>query len=147
MKKLDKKAFWIVLAGIAASVVYRFVDLFISRNREFPFLRGGGFELTEEAIERLRKFIFGANAFVAVITALICAYFIYRLLKNRTQPAKQGYITFLLVVSIIFAVFNLLSVLMGSYITLINLAFNAAIIVGCAIQKNYEPPREYLDAA
>lgn len=138
MKKINIKSFWIILTGIISTLIYRVVELVLSRNREFPKLKE---RMSAERLERLSKLLFGLNFFAAVILALICAYFVYRLIKNLKTEAGQGYITFLFVVSIIFAVFNLLSLLLGNFLALIDVAINGVIITGCVMQKNYEPPK------
>lgn len=139
MKKLKTTAFWLILSGIAGAFIYQVIGVIQGKNRSLDRLAE---RISAERLERFERFIFGINLLFTIVMALVFAYFIYKLLYNIKTESKQGYISFLMVCCIIFAIFNGLSLLTGNFIALISLAINVAVIVGCVIQRNYEPTIE-----
>lgn len=132
MKKLNPKAYCFLLTGLICQLVYRFVDLLSSRNREFPVLE---MRLSEKALERIGKLFFGVNLLATIVVATVITYLIYRVVKNFKVSTSQGYISFILVISIIFSVFNLLSLVTLHFLSVINLLINGLLITGCFFQK------------
>lgn len=82
----------------------------------------------------------GILLLIYVIFILIYLFFVLRLLKNRAEPTKQKYLRGVFNISVINAVFAVISILGGTWISIISLAVNAAIIAGFYMQENYNPP-------
>lgn len=127
MKKLNSKAFWLIISGLVVGYIFSIINL-LSTDYEKMF-EGTGMSVPEN---------YGTTVAItgAIIGAAIYAYFFYRLIKNLKEPAKQGYITFLFVIFIIGIALNVLTLITAfNWLVLPSIASQAAIIAGTAMQK------------
>lgn|GEM_PF-4869309 len=151
MKLINKKAFYLILAAIIGYWAFQLVSLIINISDAEGFAQnimdtlGSLSAEIDMGIYKNTYIVFLVIGFL--VSVGLSSIFLIKLLSHKKTPKKGTYLTVLLVFACIIAGFNLISLLMGSLLSLPTFVITGLAIAGYAIQKNdrltpYAPPTQ-----
>ncbi|GHV00893.1 hypothetical protein FACS1894211_09410 [Clostridia bacterium] len=146
MKLLNKTSWYMLLGGFIAYWVYGFVGMLITLGNAAAQAQsmldaydrlGVNTGLTAESI---RSVVVTFAVIGFLITVGLSLIFFFKALSHRKTPQRGTYLTVLLVFLIIFAVFGLFSLIVGTYLVLIDYVIYGVMIAAIYLQRSNKTP-------
>ena len=144
-KKMHPIGFWLLLAGIGATIIYTLYELIVVMLVLFgveAVTNMAMFGVPPEVGDILRWVFIGLYAIVLIAFAIFILIYVISLIKvlrNRTTPRRQRYLRPIWVITILNLIVHFSAIINGGFVSVVGLIISLVIIVGLFLQAKYNP--------